>query len=162
MEYLAGEQEQEAKRWMKEAARIAQKALCHKAKCGTIVVKDGKIIGEGYNAPPLDREENRRCGEKSATGKPRYDYTCCVHAEWRAISDALKRNHDKIAGAKLYFARVDDAGEIKKSGEPYCTACSRFALDAGVDYFLLWHERGIGEYPAREYNQLSYQYVVPS
>lgn len=146
---------------MREAAEVAKRALCHRAKCGTVVIKDGEVIGLGYNAPPLDKEENRRCDEKSDGGKPRYDYTCCVHAEWRAISDALRRNAEKLSGAKLYFVRVDDTGEIKKSGDPYCTACSRFALDAGIGYFLLWHEKGIGEYPAREYNELSYQYVVP-
>ncbi len=73
--------------------------------------------------------------------------------------DVLKRNPKEIKGASLYFARIDGSGKIKKSGKPYCTVCSRLALDAGIAKFVLWHEEGIGEYPAEEYNRLSYEYV---
>lgn len=158
MEYLKGKQEVEAIKWMNEAAEVAKKALCLKAKCGTVIVKDSEIIGEGYNAPPLDQETNRTCSKEFGPGKPKYDQTCCMHAEWRAILDTLKRNPDKIKGSKLYFIRIDDSGDIKKSGKPYCTVCSRMALDTGIDKFLLWHEEGICEYPTYEYNQLSYEY----
>ncbi|MDE2019773.1 MAG: hypothetical protein KGJ13_05515 [Patescibacteria group bacterium] len=158
MEYLKNEQEKAAMRWMDEAAKIAKRALCHKANCGTVIVQNGQIIGEGYNAPPLDKEENRRCDEEFGPGKPKYDRTCCMHAEWRAIMDVLKKNPDKIAGSKLYFTRVDSSGKIKKSGKPYCTVCSRMALDVGISKFLLWHKEGIGEYPTDEYDRLSYDY----
>jgi deoxycytidylate deaminase len=159
MEYLKGPAEKEAVKWMKRAAETAAEALCSRAKCGTVIVKDGEIIGVGYNAPPLDMEENRRCNEEFVPGKTKYDKTCCMHAEWRAIMDALKRSPDKITGSKLYFTRVDEGGNIKKSGRPYCTVCSRMALDAGIDKFLLWHEEGICEYPTDEYNRLSYEYL---
>ncbi len=159
MEYLKEPQEQEAIQWMNKAAEMARKALCLEAKCGTVIVQNGKILGEGYNAPPLDDDKHRMCGKECGPGKPKRDRTCCMHAEWRAIMDALKRNPDKLSGSKLYFIRVNEQGTIKKSGKPYCTACSRMALDAGIDKFLLWHEEGIGEYDTGEYNQLSYQYV---
>lgn len=161
MEYLTGDAEKEAARWMEEAARCAQKALCHKAKCGTVIVKDGEVVGAGYNAPPLDKEENRVCHKDLGAGKPNYDRTCCMHAEWRAILDALKRNPDKVPGSKLYFVRVDESGAVKKSGEPYCTVCSRMALDGGIADFLLWHDEGICEYPTDEYDRLSHEYVHP-
>ncbi len=159
MDYLlTGELEQEAINWMREAAKVAGGALCLRAKCGTVIVKDGQIIGQGYNAPPLDKEENRMCDKEMGSGKPNYDLTCCIHSEWRAIMDGLRRNPDKMPGAKLYFCRVDDSGDIKKSGQPYCTGCSRLALDAGLDNFLLWHAHGVAEYPTHDYDQLSYQY----
>ena len=159
MEFLKGAEEQEAMRWMQEAAKVAEKALCLKAKCGTIVVQSGEIIGSGYNAPPLDKEEHRTCNSEFSRGKPGYDRTCCVHAEWRAIMDALAKNPSKIVGAKLYFIRVYEEGTIKKSGKPYCTVCSRLALDSGIGTFLLWHEEGMGEYPTDEYNRLSHEYI---
>lgn len=143
---------------MNEAARAARNALCHKARCGAVVVKDGEVIGEGYNAPPLDKEENRTCGWDFGPGKPKYDRTCCMHAEWRAILDVLRSSPAKVGDSKLYFVRVDAAGRVKKSGEPYCTVCSRLALDAGVGHFLLWQDAGICEYPTHEYNQLSYRF----
>jgi ADP-ribose pyrophosphatase YjhB (NUDIX family)/deoxycytidylate deaminase len=159
MQFLKESQEKEAIRWMDKAAEMARKALCLNAKCGTVIVKDDEIIGEGYNAPPLDKEENRTCDKDFGPGKPKYDKTCCMHAEWRAIMDALKKNPEKVSGSKLYFVRVDEAGEIKRSGQPYCTVCSRMALDAGIEKFVLWHEEGIGEYSTDEYNRLSCGYI---
>ncbi|MDP3780987.1 MAG: deaminase, partial [Nitrosopumilaceae archaeon] len=108
MEYLTGQQEKEAIQLMNKTAEIAKKALCLRAKCGTIIVKDNEIIGEGYNAPPLDKEENRMCDKEFGPGKEKYDRTCCVHAEWRAIMAALRRNPKKLKGSKLYFTRVDE------------------------------------------------------
>lgn len=159
MQFLHGEKEKEAIRWMDEAARVARNALCQNAKCGTVIVSDGKIIGEGYNAPPLDKEENRTCNKEFGSGKPKFDRTCCMHAEWRAIMDALRKNPNRLIGSKLYFSRVGANGEIKRAGRPYCTVCSRMALDAGIDKFVLWHEEGICEYPTNEYDELSYGYI---
>ena len=159
MEYLEGEQEKQAIQWMDKAREVAKKALCLNAKCGVIIVKDNEIIGEGYNAPPLDKEENKMCDKEIKLGKLNYDKTCCMHAEWRAIIDVLKRNSEKVKGSKLYFIRIDDNGDIKKSGKPYCTVCSRMALDVGIESFVLWHEEGICEYGTEEYNKLSYEYV---
>jgi deoxycytidylate deaminase len=159
MVYLKGKRENEAKAWMNEAARVAKKALCHRAKCGTVIVQNGEIVGEGYNAPPLDDAKNGMCHETDEPHKkPKYDRTCCMHAEWRAIMDALKRNPGKLSGATLYFTRVDEGGNIKRSGKPYCTVCSRMALDVGIATFILWHDDGICEYPTDEYNRLSYHY----
>lgn len=157
--YLAGESEKKAIEWMMEAAKVAEKALCLEAKCGTVIVKDNQIIGEGYNAPPLDREENRTCKTRHGNGKPKYDQTCCMHAEWRAILDALRRNGEKINDSILYFTRVNEQGEIKRSGRPYCTTCSRLALDVGIRTFVLWQPEGIREYRTDEYNRLSYEYT---
>jgi len=159
MKYLSGTKEKEAIKWFIRAAKVADKALCLRAKCGTVIVKNKKIIGQGYNAPPLDKKENRICHKNFTPGKPKYDKTCCLHAEWRAIIDALKKNPKKIKGSKLYFTRVDKNGQIKRSGQPYCTVCSRLALDVGIEKFVLWHEEGIYEYPTDKYNKLSYEYI---
>ncbi len=158
MKYLSGKKEEEAIGWMMEAAEDARKALCLRAKCGSIIVKESEIIGRGYNAPPLDNDENSMCQKEIGTGKPGYDRTCCVHAEWRAIMNALKNDSEKTKESKLYFTRVDDKGEILKSGKPFCTVCSRMALDSGISHFVLWHEAGIYEYPVAEYNKISYLY----
>src|SRR5687768_16822602 len=107
MRYLTGDEEREAVQWMERAAEMARKALCLKAKCGTVIVKDGEVIGEGYNVPPLDDPRNRTCLDTyDFPNKPGYDRTCCMHAEWRAILDALQRNSEKIKDSRLYFMRV--------------------------------------------------------
>ena len=148
-----------AEGWMREAARVAEQALCLKAKCGTVIVKDEKIIGEGYNAPPQNDISKRKCLDVyDLPQKFKYDRTCCLHAEWRAIMDALARTPLELKDAALYFTRVDSQGKMLYSGMPYCTECSRMAFDSGIAHFLLWHEGGLVEYPTDEYNDLSYAY----
>ena len=140
-----------------EASEEAKKALCEKAKCGAVVVLGDRVVGRGYNAPPKDNKESCKCSlqysEKSL--KPKSDRTCCVHAEWRAIVQALKQEGD-IDGAD--FARVDNDGEMLFSGKPYCTVCSRLALDVGIRKFFLWHEEGMRGYDTKEYNDVSYKF----
>ncbi len=50
-------------------------------------------IGRGHNSPPDDDEtqRTREVGDYNYEVKPKYDKTCCVHAEWNAILDACKR-----------------------------------------------------------------------
>lgn len=80
-----------------------------------------------------------------------------MHAEWRAIMDALQKSGD-VEGSALYFIRVDDDGNPKHSGDPYCTVCSRLALDVGISYFGLWQEDGPRMFDTKRYNDLSYDY----
>jgi len=160
MKYLTGNEEQEAVQWMREAAEVARRATCERARCGSIVVNNGKIIGTGWNSPPQDREEQRRC----ARGKEEYhakvtDKTCCIHAEQRAIIDALRSDAANVPGSRLYFIRLDKEGKPTKAGQPYCTICSKMALDCGVREFVLWHEEGVCVYTTDEYNVLSFQFA---
>ncbi|GEM_PF-169974 len=161
MKFLAENEVKDAENWFNEAARIARQAKCLKARCGSVIVSDGVIIGEGYNGPPLDDEASRTCSrEYTQTLKPLFDKTCCIHAEWRAVLDASKRNPDKLAGSRLYFMRVNGDGELTKAGEPYCTVCSRFTMEAGVAEFALWQEQGMAVWPLKEYNTESYAFFT--
>jgi deoxycytidylate deaminase len=122
-------------------------------------VNANEIIGRWYNSPPLDQEEQRKCScIKDAYHRKVTDKTCCVHAEQRAIMDALKNNPDKIIWSRLYFIRLDEKGNPTRSGDPYCTICSKMALDMGISEFVLRQEKGIAVYDTKEYNLLSYEY----
>jgi len=148
------------KDYFKEAGKVAEQAMCHNAKCGSVIVsKNGTIIGKGFNAPPLGDESQRMCDrtDLDKLKKPGYDTTCCVHAEWNAIMDAFKNNTDQIKGSTLYFMRVDTDGNFTQAGEPYCTVCSRLALQSGVKLFGLWND-GPQMIDTKKYNQLSYDY----
>ena len=141
------------------AAEIAVRALCLRARCGSVIVKDGIIIGSGYNAPPLEDEQNRTCNSAwDYAKKPKFDLTCCIHAEWNAILDACKRHPAKIQGSTLYFMRVDEQGNFTDAGEPYCTTCSRLTLQSGVGEFALWNAGGAAIYDTTEYNHRSYAF----
>lgn len=144
--------------YFREAGKEAQKALCKRDKCGAIIVLDSIIIGRGYNAPPNDAKENCKCElELTISKKPKSDRTCCLHAEWRAIIDALKKK-PILTNAILYFVRIDERGALKYSGEPYCTVCSRLALDIGIASFGLWRSDGGVLFPTKEYNDMSYAF----
>lgn len=145
---------------MERAAKVALLATCQRSRCGSIIVKDGKIIGEGFNSPPKGLETERRCQYKKSTYYSKVtDKTCCVHAEERAILDALRNYPEKLSGATLYFIRLDNEGKKQFSRKPYCTLCSKLALDIGIKDFVLWHEEGITSYATDEYNTLSFAYT---
>lgn len=139
------------------AADIAKDATCARAKCGSVIVStDNKVIGRGFNAPPLNDELQRRCDiEIDINIKPKYDKTCCVHAEWNAIINSLRDHPDKINGSTLYFMRIDDNGLFTNAGDPFCTVCSRLALQSGISRFVLWNN-GPQFFDTKEYNKISY------
>lgn len=144
--------------YFNETVKVARHALCLRDLCGAIIVQDDHIIGSGFNGPANNNLKARKCElDLIDSVKPKSDRTCCLHAEWRAIMDALRRQKD-LHGSVLYFTRVDQDGNILKSGKPYCTVCSRLALDAGITTWVLWHDDGIHLYDAYEYNDLSYKF----
>lgn len=152
--------DEEAVRWTQAAAEAALSATCGRSRCGSVIVNRGRVVGVGFNSPPAGAESQRRCGcEKSSLHPKVTDKTCCVHAEQRAVMDALRRNPDALAGSRLYFVRLDGAGRPKCSGEPYCTVCSKMALDAGVAEFVLMGGDGFRVYGTEEYNVRSFAYA---
>jgi deoxycytidylate deaminase len=159
VKFLSGEDAEMVMRSVREAARVAGNASCTRSKCGAIIVNGGKIIGTGFNSPPGEIEEQRRCKNSKADYDSKVtDKTCCVHAEQRAIMNALRNNSGKILGSRLYFVRLDGDGEISFAGKPYCTICSKMALDVGIKEFVLYHEEGVCVYDTEEYNDLSFEY----
>lgn len=146
-------------RYLLRAAESAKRATCQRSKCGAVIMKDDEVIGEGWNSPPGNLESERRCHiKKNEYDMKVTDKTCCVHAEHRAVMDALKKNPDKLPGSALYFIRLDEHGEPRRANKPYCTICSKMTLDAGVSTFVLWHEDGVYAYDTAEYNALSFAY----
>ena len=144
--------------YMELAVKEAKKSSCNQAHCGSVIVKDGIIIGKGYNSPPGDKESQRRCNfQKKDFNEKITDKTCCIHAEQRAIMDALSSNKNKIKGSVLYFVRIDESAKKINASKPYCSICSKMALDVGISKFVLWND-GLDFYETEEYNNLTYSY----
>ncbi len=156
MEFVS---EDDVKEYFNECIKEALRSTCLRSKCGSIIVKDGEIIGVGFNSPPGNLESQRKCLVDKEKYNPKVtDKTCCVHAEQRAIIDSTTKNPTKLKGAIIYFIRLDKNNKPMKSKEPYCTHCSKLALDAGTKEFILWREEGICSYNTEEYNLLSFDY----
>ena len=155
--FLEDNQKEKAEYFIHEAIKESKKSTCYRSKCGAIIVKDNEIIGIGFNSPPGNLESQRRCENKKKDYPEKVtDKTCCVHAEHRAVANALKINPEKLKGSRLYFARLDLEDNFLYAGDPYCTICSKFVLDAGIAEFALWHEQGICAYGTEEYNDISF------
>lgn len=145
--------------FIEEATKVALNSTCERAKCGSVIVKDNTIIGKGFNSPPNNLQSQKRCtNNKDSYNNKVTDKTCCVHAEQRAIMDALKNNPSKLKDSTLYFIRLNKNNNKQFAGKPYCTICSKMALDAGIKEFVLFHENGVKPYKTDEYNLLSYNY----
>lgn len=165
MKFLLNQEKLLAEDYIEQAKELARKATCKRAKCGALIVKDAEIIGEGFNSPPGNDEKERRCAmKKDEFDKKVTDKTCCVHAEQRAIMDALRNNPGKIQGSKLYFARFYPDGELRLNGgnkgknQLYCTICAKMMFDVGIAEFVLLHVDGIVTYTKDEYLTKSYEY----
>jgi deoxycytidylate deaminase len=144
--------------YLSEVVKVARQSTCDDAKCGCIIIKDDEIIGRGFNSPSGNLENQRRCNRtKDSYHKRVSDKTCCMHAEQRAIMDALAKNPQKLRGSTLYFIRLDKEGNPLKAGKPYCTICSKMALDVGIAGFALWHGTFYIE-DTEAYNNKSYEY----
>lgn len=159
MKYLSGKEKEEAEKCMDLAAIVAKGSSCLRAKCGSVIVKENEVIGYGFNSPPGNKKLEK-CLKDDLPEGFKSDRTCCIHAEERAIILALKKDPQGTAllGSRLYFIRLDERGEKTFAGKPYCTICSKMALDTGISEFTLWHEEGICVYETEEYNRLSFEY----
>jgi deoxycytidylate deaminase len=150
--------------WTRIACDAAMLSLCQDAKCGAALVGvpllpdslfGGRLLSVGHNVPPAGLH-NRRCGRTEPSKRhPKADRSCCVHAEVKALWNA---DRSLVEGSTLYFARVDAQGTLQPSGRPWCTGCSKLALDLGVADWVLWHEDGPRRYGAAEYNDLSHDF----
>ena len=159
MRILSGKEEKHGELFIGECIKQAALSTCQRARCGSVIVSSESIIGRGYNSPPGNKESQRKCTcKKEDYDKKVTDKTCCIHAEQRAIIDALKNHPEKIKNSTIYFARIDKDNKLIFSGAPYCTICSKLALDVGITEFVLGHEQGITVYSTEEYNEISYEF----
>ncbi len=135
---------------------IAKQSTCERSRCGSVIYNPvcGGVFAEGFNSQPCGATEP--CFKDSLPANFKSDKTCCIHAEQRAILNA--HGQPCLKGSVLYFVRLDKDGNPEDCGEPYCTICSKMALDAGIARFVLYHSQGLRSYDTKYYNELSFQY----
>ena len=155
-EILADSAETQALAWLELAADEARRSPCLRRRCGSVLVaENGQIFGQAVNQPPPGAAVH--CNPYCLPKGFKSDKACCVHAEERSILKALEAGHP-VRGSTMVFASVDAAGQRLPSGQPYCTICSKLALEAGVAWWILEHAEGVTRYAAGDYNRLSFEY----
>ena len=157
MKYIANKEElKETKRYMDLAAEAAKKSTCKKSQRGAIIVKNGKIIGKGYNKVTIEEFCNP-CIREEIKDNSRVELCSAIHAEQMAILDAINKK-ETTNGARMYHIRVKNGKEIP-CGDPSCTVCSRLLYEVGIEFVIL-HKNGYAVYQPDELNRLSFDYFL--
>lgn len=125
------------------AIAMAVQSPCRKSRRGVVLFdRRGGEVGLGFNGLP---------GAGVCTGDDACRKACgrrCVHAEVRAIRDAIARGWararpgpvlDLISGLHV---KVDEDGQLVAGGPPSCAECAREILDVGLEYFWLFELDG--------------------
>lgn len=158
MKILEGADLSRAKLNLEKAARIAiENARCLKSQRGAIISRYGvDTISEGYNAPPSAGRICQECLREYFKQTPCKTEPCwAIHAEQRAIMNALKR-HPDLRGTTMYYATTR-GGFWVPSREPSCTICSKLVMDHGINFVMKTEKHGIVMYDPEEFNLLSFE-----
>ena len=99
-------------RYLRMSRIWAENSYCQRRQVGCLVVKDKRIISDGYNGTPSGFENV--CEDESNVTKP-----YVLHAEANAITK-LARSHNNSDGATLY---VTDSP---------CIECAKLIIQAGI------------------------------
>ncbi|MBP5377478.1 MAG: dCMP deaminase family protein [Bacteroidaceae bacterium] len=100
------------KRYLRMARIWAENSYCVRRQVGALVVKDKRIISDGYNGTPVGFENV--CEDENNVTKP-----YVLHAEANAITK-LARSHNSSEGATVYI-----------TASP-CIECSKLLIQAGI------------------------------
>lgn len=100
------------KRYLRMARIWAENSYCTRRQVGALVVKDKRIISDGYNGTPSGFENV--CEDENGLTKP-----YVLHAEANAITK-IARSGNNSDGATLY---VTDSP---------CIECSKLIIQAGI------------------------------
>jgi dCMP deaminase len=103
------------------AFAVATRSTCLRKHHGAVIVKDGAILGTGYNgsAASLPHCTDTGCNREGAAPGTMYEACVSVHAELNALLQAA-RHGTAVAGATLYV-----------TGQP-CIMCARAIVNAGI------------------------------
>ena len=99
-------------RYLRMARIWAENSYCTRRQVGALVVKDKRIISDGYNGTPSGFENV--CEDENGLTKP-----YLLHAEANAITK-LARSHNSSEGATIYI-----------TASP-CIECAKLLIQAGI------------------------------
>ena len=155
MKYLTELSEiEEAENYMKLAAEEAKKSTCKKSQRGALIVKGEVILSRGHSKVTLSELCNP-CIRENIKDNSHVELCSAIHAEQITL---LKVDSRLLKNARMYQIKVKD-GEMRQSGKPSCTVCSRMIYEAGIE-FVLWHKEGYAVYGPEELNKISFEYFL--
>ena len=112
-------------RYLRMARIWAENSYCKRRQVGAIVVKDNRIISDGYNGTPAGFENV--CEDENGATKP-----YVLHAEANAITKVAKSGNSSL-GATLYV-----------TASP-CMECAKLIIQAGIKRVVYSEEYRIAD-----------------
>jgi len=124
--------------YMKRAAKVAKKSNCEMVHWGAVLVKNGKIIGRGFNnvsQQALYRFCKPTCIRKGIRSCTQTEMCAATHAEANAIDDALVKNKLRwIKNADMYIYGYKSEINIPIVLKYYpCMTCAIKMIQYGVN-----------------------------
>ena len=107
-------------RYLRMATIWSENSYCERRKVGALIVKDKRIISDGFNGTPTGLENV--CEDENNVSKP-----YVLHAEANAITK-IARSGNNSDGATLY---VTDSP---------CIECSKLIIQAGIKRVVYMRE----------------------
>ena len=132
-------------RYLRMARIWAENSYCKRRQVGAIVVKDNRIISDGYNGTPSGFENI--CEDEGNVTKP-----YVLHAEANAITK-LARSSNNSDGATIYITAspcIECAKLIIQSGIKRVVYGENYRLDDGIQ---LLKRAGVEVELLENYNQ---------
>lgn len=120
---------------------ISKHGQCLRGNFGAIIVKDGIIIGTGFNGPAKGVPYCRKCRRANHIPGEGYNLCIAVHAEINAILDAAKKGKSS-EGATMYVDSHnrqfrDDIVYNKGMGWFPCDNCARAIVNADIEWVVV-------------------------
>ena len=100
------------RRYLEMASVWARNSYCKRRQVGALLVKDRRILSDGYNGTPSGFEN--QCEDANGVTKP-----YVLHAEANAITKVAKSGNNS-AGATLYIT------------DSPCMECAKLIIQAGI------------------------------
>lgn len=150
-------------KYIQKCLELADNSSCSKKKYGSVIVKDDKIIGEGYNHPVTKEIEDllcHPCVRENINSGTRLEMCAAIHAEQAAIIDAYKNGKDP-EGSTLYVAgkRNGESIVLKERGF-YCSFCSRIMAEVGIEKVGVLTTKGVEYLTRGEYLKSSFEFAM--
>jgi len=116
--------------YMELAKDVANNSTCLHRKVGAVLVKDGKVIGVGYNGPIIKFACMMHGCKRDKLNIPsgeRLEVCRALHAEVCCILDAYKHYNNPL-GATMYVTHAP------------CRICANVIYDAGISSVIFDNE----------------------
>ena len=112
-------------RYLRMARIWSENSYCKRRQVGALIVKDKRIISDGYNGTPSGFENV--CEDENNQTKP-----YVLHAEANAITK-IARSNNSSDGATMYVTAspCSDGSTLYVTDSP-CVECSKLIIQAGI------------------------------